>query len=175
MPTAAHPLRLAAAVLVATALPALAIAAVPGEPSAAPPAATAPVAGCAAMGHGDMAGHHPAGAAAPGAAAGPLQLPGQDAFGALQEVVARLDADPATDWKSVNLRALRDHLVDMNELVLNAEVVETAVDGGFPRRSPVPAAPSAPSGGCCRCTSRCWGWRIPTSKPPGGRSTAAEC
>ena len=86
----------------------------------------------AGMAHGDMAGDHPGGAAAPGAGGdGQLQLPGQDAFGALQEVVARLDADPATDWKSVDLRALRDHLVDMNELVLNAEVVETAVDGGF--------------------------------------------
>ena len=85
-----------------------------------------------AMAQGDMAGHHPGGAAAPGTAAdGLLQLPGQDAFGALQEVVARLDADPATDWKTVNLAALRDHLVDMNELVLHAEVAQTAVDGGF--------------------------------------------
>jgi hypothetical protein len=46
-------------------------------------------------------------------------------------VVARLDADPATDWRRVNIRALRDHLVDMNELILHAEVAETAVDNGI--------------------------------------------
>ncbi len=59
------------------------------------------------------------------------RLPGQDAFGAIQEVVALLDADPATDWSAVDVRALRDHLVDMNELVLNAEVTEVPVEGGF--------------------------------------------
>jgi hypothetical protein len=59
------------------------------------------------------------------------RLPGQDAFGAIQEIVALLDADPATDWGAVDVRALRDHLVEMNELVLNAEVTETPVEGGF--------------------------------------------
>ena len=29
------------------------------------------------------------------------------------------------------MRALRDHLVDMNEVVLDAEVTETPADGGF--------------------------------------------
>ena len=46
-------------------------------------------------------------------------------------MVARLDADLATDWRSVNLRALRDHLVDMSEMVLHTEVAETTVKNGI--------------------------------------------
>ena len=30
-------------------------------------------------------------------------LPGQDAFGAIQEIVGKLDADPNTDWSKVDL------------------------------------------------------------------------
>jgi hypothetical protein len=40
--------------------------------------------------------------------------PGQDAFGAVQEIVGILEADPNTDWSKVNLEALRQHLIDMN-------------------------------------------------------------
>src|SRR6516164_1352974 len=36
-------------------------------------------------------------------------MSGQDAFGAIQEVVNILDADPATDWSKVNISALRAH------------------------------------------------------------------
>ncbi len=57
-------------------------------------------------------------------------LPGQDAFGAIQEVVRILEADPATDWSKVDLEALRQHLIDMNELTLRAEAVARPVDGG---------------------------------------------
>ena len=39
----------------------------------------------------------------PGAAAGTPAMPGQDAFGAIAEVVRLLDADPRTDWSKVNL------------------------------------------------------------------------
>ena len=46
--------------------------------------------------------------------------PGQDAFGAIQEVVQILEADPATDWSKVNVDALREHLIDMNEVTLHA-------------------------------------------------------
>jgi hypothetical protein len=31
--------------------------------------------------------------------------PGQDAFGAIQEIVGILEADPNTDWSKVNLRS----------------------------------------------------------------------
>lgn len=39
------------------------------------------------------------------------KLPGQDAFGALQEIVGILEADPATDWSKVDLDGLREHLI----------------------------------------------------------------
>lgn len=61
----------------------------------------------------------------------PAELPtqgGQGAFAAIAEIVAILFADPATDWSKVDIGALRQHLVDMNELTLNAEV-ETSVAG----------------------------------------------
>lgn len=58
-------------------------------------------------------------------------LPGQDAFGAIQEIVSILEADSSTDWNSVNLSMLRDHLADMNHLILNAQVRENRIDGGL--------------------------------------------
>ena len=62
--------------------------------------------------------------------AGSPSLPGHDAFGAIGEVVALLEADPATDWSKVDLEALRRHLIDMNEVTLNAEAVSKPIDGG---------------------------------------------
>ena len=58
-------------------------------------------------------------------------MPGQDAFGAIQEIVRMLEADPNTDWSKVNLEALRQHLIDMNEVTLKAEAVSKPVDGGI--------------------------------------------
>ena len=63
--------------------------------------------------------------------AGAPSLPGQDAFGAIAEIVRILDADPQTDWSKVDLERLRQHLIDMNEVVLRAEVKTTAVPGGL--------------------------------------------
>ena len=60
--------------------------------------------------------------------------PGQGAFAALAEIVRMLRADPTTDWRFVNIRALRQHLVDMNKLILETEVVETDVAGGLEMR-----------------------------------------
>jgi len=80
----------------------------------------------------DHAGHGSHGAAngiGGGAAAAPM-LPGQDAFGAVQEIVRMLEADPATDWAKVNLSALREHLIDMNEVTLRAAAAERPIDGG---------------------------------------------
>jgi len=59
---------------------------------------------------------------------------GEAAFAGLAEMVARLDADPATDWERVSIRALRDHLVDMHRLVTEAVVDERPVPGGFTAR-----------------------------------------
>ncbi len=58
-------------------------------------------------------------------------LPGQDAFGALQEIVRILEADPHTDWSKVNLDALREHLIDMNEVTLRADARVQHIDGGI--------------------------------------------
>ena len=58
-------------------------------------------------------------------------LPGQDAFGAIQEVLRILEADPKTDWSKVDLEALRQHLIDMNEVTLRAEAAPKQVDGGL--------------------------------------------
>ena len=67
----------------------------------------------------------------PAVAGGAPTLPGQDAFGALAEVVRILDADPNTDWRKVDLERLRQHLIDMNEVVLRSAVKSTPVAGGL--------------------------------------------
>jgi hypothetical protein len=53
--------------------------------------------------------------------------PGQSAFAAIAEIVGILRADPETDWSKVDIDRLREHLVDMDELTLNAHV-ETSSD-----------------------------------------------
>jgi hypothetical protein len=58
-------------------------------------------------------------------------MPGQDAFGAIQEIVARLDADPRTDWSKIDLEALRQHLIDMNEVTLKSTATATQIEGGL--------------------------------------------
>ena len=54
---------------------------------------------------------------------GVLTEAGNDAFGTIQEVIRKLNADPNTDWTKVNLEALRQHLLDMNDMTLNVEVL----------------------------------------------------
>jgi hypothetical protein len=81
--------------------------------------------------------HHPEGmtpmADHPGTQAGLTAptMPGQDAFGAIQEIVRMLDADPKTDWSKVDLEALRQHLVDMSEVTLKADAAAKPIDGGL--------------------------------------------
>ena len=59
-----------------------------------------------------------------------LTQPGQAAFAALQEAVALLEADSATDWSKVNITSLRDHLVDMDEVVMHADAkIDDTADG----------------------------------------------
>ncbi len=83
-----------------------------------------------------MRQHHPQGmpmAARAGmhAAGATPTMPGQDAFGAIQEIVRILDADPKTDWSTVDLEALHQHLIDMNEVTLKADAAAKPVDGGL--------------------------------------------
>jgi hypothetical protein len=58
-------------------------------------------------------------------------MPGQDAFGAIAEIVRILEADPATDWTKVDIERLRQHLIDMNEVMLHSVVKQTPVEGGL--------------------------------------------
>jgi hypothetical protein len=80
------------------------------------------------MGH---AGHGMMGMRSSSMAGAMPALPGQDAFGAIQEIVAVLDADPKTDWSKVDLEALRQHLIDMNEVTLRADAKARPIDDGI--------------------------------------------
>jgi hypothetical protein len=66
-----------------------------------------------------------------GSEAGMSTMPGQDAFGAIQEIVRILEADRHTDWSKIDLAALREHLVDMHEVTLKAKAVERVADDGL--------------------------------------------
>ncbi len=55
---------------------------------------------------------------------------GQAAFTSIAEIVKILDADPRTDWTKVNVEALRQHLIDMDEVTMRAAVRTELVDGG---------------------------------------------
>ena len=75
-------------------------------------------------------GHHGAMQGQQFGAAGMPTLPGQDAFVAIQEVVQILEADPTTDWSKVDIAALREHLIDMNEVTLHARADTRMTDSG---------------------------------------------
>jgi hypothetical protein len=85
--------------------------------------------------HGTMSSHDDVHArhmqAMQGMAAGVPAASGQDAFGAIAEIVRILEADPATDWSKVDLERLRQHLIDMNEVVLHSAVTQSPVPGGL--------------------------------------------
>ena len=55
------------------------------------------------------------------ASSGPRE-PGQSAFAAIQEIVTLLRNDPKTDWSKVDIEGLRQHLIDMNNVTLLADV-----------------------------------------------------
>jgi hypothetical protein len=80
--------------------------------------------------HGGGMGGHGMHGQQSGALGAPT-MPGQDAFGTIQEVVQILQADPTTDWSKVNIAALRQHLVDMDEVTLRAKAAERVLDNGI--------------------------------------------
>ena len=55
----------------------------------------------------------------------------KEAFATIAEIVAILKNDPATDWSRVNLEALRQHLIDMDEVTMHAESEASPVFGGL--------------------------------------------
>lgn len=65
------------------------------------------------------------------AAAGLPTEPGQSAFAAIQEIVALLEADPGTDWSKVNIEGLRQHLIDMSNVTLGAQVEASVIGDGM--------------------------------------------
>jgi hypothetical protein len=118
-----------------------ALAQLPTPPAGgAPPAPMAP----GMMPHGPMP--HGASPIAPASPAGEPTLPGQDAFGAIGEIVRILDADPRTDWSKVDLEPLRQHLIDMHEVVMRAQVRASPVWGGLAMDVTAPGERSRPSG-----------------------------
>jgi polyhydroxyalkanoate synthesis regulator phasin len=52
-----------------------------------------------------------------------LKEAGNDIFSTIQEVIDKLNNDPDTDWGKVDIEALRQHLLDMNDMAMNVEVV----------------------------------------------------
>ena len=58
-------------------------------------------------------------------------FPGQAAYGAISEVVRILKADPNTDWSKVNVEALRQHLIDMDDVTMRAAVAQRSIPGGI--------------------------------------------
>ena len=61
----------------------------------------------------------------------PVSEPGQGAFAAIAEIVARLESDPHTDWNTVDIRSLREHLRDMDLVTIDAVSVAEEIDGGM--------------------------------------------
>ncbi|MFI5011145.1 MAG: hypothetical protein ACHQAY_02235 [Hyphomicrobiales bacterium] len=84
-----------------------------------------------AQGANPMLHQHLGASGMPGDLAALPTLPGQDAFGAIQEVIGILEADPKTDWSRVDLEALRQHLTDMNEVTLQARAETSKIEGGI--------------------------------------------
>lgn len=89
-------------------------------------------------GHQDTMQHTPGmtpSGSMPGASGKPGKtmptMPGQDAFGTIQEIVDILNADPETNWSKVRLGVLREHLVDMNLVTLEAQTKERKIPGGL--------------------------------------------
>lgn len=57
--------------------------------------------------------------------------PGQAAFAAIQEIVGELQADTKTNWSKVDIDALRQHLIDMDEVTMRATAVKEPIDNGL--------------------------------------------
>lgn len=90
--------------------------------------AVVPVAGLAQ--HANM--DHSAHAAMHADSTRPMpKQPGQAAFATLSEIVRLLEADSTTDWSRVNVERLRQHLIDMDEVVMRSSVAQRPTAGGI--------------------------------------------
>ncbi len=52
-----------------------------------------------------------------------LTQAGNDIFATIQEVIVKLNSNPDTDWSKVDIEALRQHLLDMNDMAVNVEIL----------------------------------------------------
>lgn len=57
-------------------------------------------------------------------------IPAQAAYATIGEIVRLLKADATTDWSRVNLEALRQHLIDMDEVTMHASVAQRQIADG---------------------------------------------
>lgn len=71
--------------------------------------------------------HSSHGAMTAGASATPA---GQDAYAAIAAIIAQLEADSTTNWSKVNVEALRQHLIVMNDVTLGGRSAQSSVVGG---------------------------------------------
>ena len=55
---------------------------------------------------------------------------GQAAFAAIQEIVTQLMGNPDTEWSHVDIEALRQHLIDMDNVTLRARVLAEEIEDG---------------------------------------------
>ncbi len=57
---------------------------------------------------------------------------GNDIFGTIQEVITALNNNHNTNWSKVNLEALRQHLLDMDDMIRNTKVIkQTPINNGI--------------------------------------------
>lgn len=79
-----------------------------------------------------------AGGAPPGSAAasapGPALAGAPPVLALLARLLARLEADPTTDWRRVDLEAARQHLADLDRVTLLARVAAEELPGGVALR-----------------------------------------
>ena len=62
----------------------------------------------------------------------PLSHPGNAIFGAVQEVIEKVEADASISWSEVDLDTLRSHLLDMQRVATEVSVADrTPIDGGL--------------------------------------------
>jgi hypothetical protein len=107
-----------------------------------------------------------------GTTAKPIEA-GQDAFGAIAEIVELLSMDPTTDWTSVDIEALREHLIDMNNVTLRSAIAVEPLTGGatFRVSSPDPVVTASIQRmtlAHAAAMDGSGGWKMATSTTPEG-------
>ena len=107
------------------------------------------------------------------ATSGEVKEGGQSAFAAIQEIVSHLMADPETDWSRVYIEALRQHLIDMDNVTLRAHVRVQEVEEGA--RFEVTSEDAAVTGSIrvmvpahATTTDGVEGWTMHATEIPGG-------